>query len=259
MKDQFKVFVSGFLTILLLLGLIGNAVAANRQEQAVLNFSGIKITLDGKEVVPKDANGTTVEPFAINGTTYLPVRAVGNAMGLGVDWDQSSNTVLLKTKGETSRPSDEPMKPSAPRSVNATLNYSNIKITLDGTPVMPKDTNGNVIEPFSLDGTTYLPVRGIASALGLTVEWEQNTQTVRLTKKGAVQSPEPVVTPKPTPVPTPVPTTPTVQPDKNRTIYITPTGKRYHYDGNCNGGTYIKSTLEEAIRRGLTPCKKCVG
>ena len=44
-----------------------------------------------------------------------------------------------------------------------------------------------------------------------------------------------------------------------RTVYITPTGKRYHYDNNCNGGTYIESTMSEALSRGLTPCKKCAG
>lgn len=44
-----------------------------------------------------------------------------------------------------------------------------------------------------------------------------------------------------------------------RTVYITPTGKRYHYDNNCNGGTYIPSTLAEAQAMGLTPCKKCAG
>lgn len=41
-------------------------------------------------------------------------------------------------------------------------------------------------------------------------------------------------------------------------IYVTPTGKRYHYDNSCNGGTYIESSLEEAIRLELTPCGKCV-
>ena len=46
---------------------------------------------------------------------------------------------------------------------------------------------------------------------------------------------------------------------KSTTVYVTPTGKRYHYSGSCNGGTYIASTLEKALARGLTPCKKCVG
>lgn len=54
-------------------------------------------------------------------------------------------------------------------------------------------------------------------------------------------------------------TTDTAIPDpQGRTIYITPTGKRYHYNNRCNGGTYIESSLEEALSLGLTPCKKCV-
>lgn len=42
-------------------------------------------------------------------------------------------------------------------------------------------------------------------------------------------------------------------------VYVTPTGKKYHYDSSCNGGNYSPSTLREAQDRGLTPCKKCVG
>ncbi|MBQ6985479.1 MAG: hypothetical protein IJQ25_00655, partial [Oscillibacter sp.] len=44
-----------------------------------------------------------------------------------------------------------------------------------------------------------------------------------------------------------------------RTVYVTKTGKRYHYDDHCNGGTYYEATLAEALQRGLTPCQKCVG
>ncbi len=45
----------------------------------------------------------------------------------------------------------------------------------------------------------------------------------------------------------------------DRTVYVTKTGKRYHYDSNCNGGTYMESTLSAAKASGLTPCKKCAG
>ena len=47
--------------------------------------------------------------------------------------------------------------------------------------------------------------------------------------------------------------------ETSRTVYITKTGKRYHYDGNCGNGEYIPSTLAEAEARGLTPCEKCAG
>ena len=49
------------------------------------------------------------------------------------------------------------------------------------------------------------------------------------------------------------------QQEGSRRVYITPTGSKYHYDGSCNGGTYIESTLDEALSLGLTPCKRCAG
>lgn len=68
--------------------------------------------------------------------------------------------------------------------------------------------------------------------------------------------PAPAVTPEPEPQPDPAPQE---NQSNSRTVYITPTGKKYHYDNNCNGGTYIPSTLAEAQANGLTPCKKCAG
>ena len=41
-------------------------------------------------------------------------------------------------------------------------------------------------------------------------------------------------------------------------VYVTKTGKKYHYSSSCNGGTYTASTLSAARARGLTPCEKCV-
>ena len=94
-------FIAGMLTMALLFGLVGPAYAAY-QKQATLNYPGIKITLDGEEVIPKDAAGGIVEPFTIDGTTYLPVRAIGNALGLGVDWDGTTNTVILTSPEDES-------------------------------------------------------------------------------------------------------------------------------------------------------------
>ena len=61
--------------------------------------------------------------------------------------------------------------------------YKNIKITLNGMVIEPKDVNGNVVETFIIDGTTYLPVRAICNALGLKVNWNSETNTVELTEK----------------------------------------------------------------------------
>jgi len=44
--------------------------------------------------------------------------------------------------------------------------YRNIKLVVDGVLVEPKDANGNNVEPFIYNGTTYLPVRAVATAFG---------------------------------------------------------------------------------------------
>ena len=61
------------------------------------------------------------------------------------------------------------------------LSYNNIAVELDGTKLTLRDASGNIVEPFIIDGTTYLPVRAIAEAMGLDVTWNSSTQTVKLT------------------------------------------------------------------------------
>lgn len=68
-----------------------------RTIQAV--FKNIKICVDGVQMTPRDTAGKEVEPFIYNGTTYLPVRAVGEAVGKEVSYDGSTNTVYLGKSG----------------------------------------------------------------------------------------------------------------------------------------------------------------
>ncbi len=68
------------------------AYASVNQVQKTLHYNNIKITLDGKDITP-----TNSEPFIIDGSTYLPVRAVSEALGLDVQWDGATNTVVLSS------------------------------------------------------------------------------------------------------------------------------------------------------------------
>lgn len=63
-------------------------------------FKNIKICVDGVAMTPRDTAGKEVEPFIYNGTTYLPVRAVGEAVGKEVTYDGSTNTVYLGKSGQ---------------------------------------------------------------------------------------------------------------------------------------------------------------
>lgn len=55
----------------------------------------VKIVIDGIEITPRDADGKRVDPIIIDGTTYLPVRAVAQALGKEVDWDGETKTVYI--------------------------------------------------------------------------------------------------------------------------------------------------------------------
>jgi hypothetical protein len=93
---HFKGFISGFLLASLLF--MGSLTAFAATQSIQVSFDNIKINIDGKTILPKDANGNTVEPFIYNGTTYLPVRAVGDALGKTVSWDPATKTVYLSEK-----------------------------------------------------------------------------------------------------------------------------------------------------------------
>ena len=77
--------------------LCGTAVAASTITSRTITaqYMGIQIVVDGVAVTPKDANGNVVEPFVSEGTTYLPVRAIGEALGKEVTWDGETRTVYV--------------------------------------------------------------------------------------------------------------------------------------------------------------------
>ena len=76
MKERRKGFIAGVLVSTILMGLVGTAAATVGSRTLTADYNNIKISVNGSTITPTDANGNVVEPFAINGTTYLPVRAV---------------------------------------------------------------------------------------------------------------------------------------------------------------------------------------
>ncbi len=95
--------LQGALVGILIGVLLANSVvfAESFSKNAELFYNGIKIFIDGGEIVPKDALGKTVEPFIMNGTTYLPVRAVANAFDQDVEWDGETQSVYIGKKDQT--------------------------------------------------------------------------------------------------------------------------------------------------------------
>lgn len=161
-----------------------------------------------------------VPPQVVEQRTLVPLRAIFEELGAAVTWDQATQTAT------------------------ATDGANEVRITLDSTTAY---VNGEAraldVPAMAVDGRTLVPARFVAEALQAQVEWDQEAQAVRITTAGAQTAADPA----------PAPSQPV-----ERTVYITQTGSRYHYDSSCNGGTYYESTLEEAQALGLTPCQKCV-
>lgn len=105
----FRGFILGVLVCSLVMGFALPALAANYNQNINVVYRDIKMKINGNTITPRDASGSVVEPFIYNGTTYLPVRAVGDAVGYTVNWDQNSATVDLVgrgTYGNTPTPND---------------------------------------------------------------------------------------------------------------------------------------------------------
>lgn len=388
MKGQWKGFFAGILITLLLVGSIGTAAATVGKKTVELSYNNIKVTLDGKSVDLVDVNGNPVEPFMMANTNYLPVRAVAEALGLTVDWDGATHTVILSSKktcqvirvidGDTIVVDYDGVEETvrligvdAPESVHpdktkntaagfaasefTTVYLSEQQVELE-FDVQQRDQYGRLLAYVYHDGEmfnkkllmtghaelatyppnvkyvdefteivknrdpsipsgeykdgymkapkvvyntspdkngmsgTFLYVDGTVKLIGTVSDSDfvaiktelgefvllnmLNEDDFHSIKKdahvtvgflytgysdelGAGLGVYMEMLAEPTNPVTPTNPTNSTNPPTSRTVYITPTGKRYHFDSNCNGGTYIPSTLQEALRRGLTPCNKC--
>lgn len=60
--------------------------------------------------------------------------------------------------------------------------YPGVGLYLDDTKFIPKDANGNPVEVFYYNGTTYVPIRAVSEAFGYPVQWDGNTRSVYIGK-----------------------------------------------------------------------------
>ncbi len=150
-----KFFKSFFVTILLFLV----PVIANAQ---------CNIVIDGEELICRDANGTVVSPFVYEGTTYVPVRAIGEAFEQTISWEQETKTVHIGEKG------------------GSPVLSENINIFVDGEEFVCLDANGVRVFPRLYDSTTFLPIRAIGQLFGKTVTWDNVSKTAILTTPPSV-------------------------------------------------------------------------
>ena len=75
------------------------AVAATTVQKITADLRpDMTVQVDGEARTMLDQKGNIVYPISYNGTTYLPVRALGEILGQNVAWDSATQTVILTEK-----------------------------------------------------------------------------------------------------------------------------------------------------------------
>ncbi len=158
MKNFFALLIIGVMTISSSI----LAFAKTGTQNTTITYNNIKIVVDGKEV------NYNTEPFIYDGTTYLPVRDIGEAIGKDVNWDGNNNTVYI---GDMPNTQTSPNLNTTDYSKQLSVGEWFYKDILDNTwyvqqitnnsnetleinaNVTAKDSNGNVIG--AKTGTEY--------------------------------------------------------------------------------------------------------
>lgn len=121
----------------------------------------VTVKLDGK-VIDCASYGQPVT--IVEGRTLVPLRAIFEALGASVEWDNDTRTVT------------------------SALDGISIKLTI-GQKTLYK--NGYAIEldvpAMILNSRTLVPARAVAESFGVLVDWDNSTRTVILTSHNAEQ------------------------------------------------------------------------
>jgi len=115
-------------------------------------FANIRVVLDGEPI------SFDVPPQIINDRTMVPLRAIFEALGAGIEWNGDTQTVTA-TRGGT------------------------VVVMQVGNPVITVAGNNVTLDvpPLIVDDRTLVPARAVAESFGVGVDWDGDAQTVILT------------------------------------------------------------------------------
>ena len=157
------------------------AMAAIDYETARLR-PDFTIMIDGKEKNFKRSDGSAAFALVYEGSTYLPLRAIGEAIGRNVNWDEDTKTITLEGERETKDSSNKAVEGKA-KDVSVQVR-KDFTIVIDSKEQTFRTSAGKEIYPLLYDGSTYLPLRAIGQIMDKDVDWDNDTKTVTLTSEG---------------------------------------------------------------------------
>ena len=160
--------------------LCGAAGAANGSYSVTAELSpDITVKIDGVERVFYNVQGREVHPISYAGTTYVPIRSIGELMDKNVNWDEATNTATIGGARVTADATGTPDRNAIPQDITMDIEPG-ITIVIDGTARMFYNANGQKVDPALYNGSIYLPIRAIGEIMGKTVSWDGTTQTVSI-------------------------------------------------------------------------------
>lgn len=86
------------IAVFLLSTLAGIGAAELIQEIKAEIRRDFTVIVDGDKQVFRDVNGDRIYPILFEGTTYLPLRAIGKLMDKTVYWDEGKKEISLRTE-----------------------------------------------------------------------------------------------------------------------------------------------------------------
>ncbi|RUT27993.1 glycosyl hydrolase [Paenibacillus zeisoli] len=115
----------------------------------------VKIMLDGYSLP------FPVQPTIVKGTTLVPFRAISEALGVTVNWDEKSKSITaVKTAGDDTK------------KVTLTLGSKSASVNGQKTAI--------ALAPQTIKGTTMIPLSFFSQQFGAAVKWDGPSSTVTI-------------------------------------------------------------------------------
>lgn len=95
LKSRKRTIALAIILCMILLSFNTTGYAADMKKAVTAVYKNIKVVANGSEVA------MDLEPFIVDGRTYVPVRAIANIFDKNVEWDAVNSKVIITNKPDT--------------------------------------------------------------------------------------------------------------------------------------------------------------